>query len=115
MNGSVIDYVEMPPALASAKNPYGVYVTGESMSPRYEPGWLLHVHPHRPPRPGDNVVIQIRPKDEFSPPLAYVKVLVSWTKFEGKLVVKQFNPTKELSWDSDDVVSVHKIVGVAHE
>ncbi|EME71410.1 C repressor protein [Paramagnetospirillum caucaseum] len=116
MNGSVLDYVEMPPALAGTKNPYGVYVSGESMSPRYEPGWLLHVHPHKPARPGDNVVVQIRARDEHSPPLAYVKVLVSdHHKSGGKLIVRQFNPDKKLVWEGQEVVSVHKIVGVAHE
>lgn len=44
------------------------------------------------------------------------KVLVSdYHKSGGKLIVKQLNPPKELAWDAHDVVSVHKIVGVAHE
>lgn len=115
MNGAIIDYAPMPPTLAGVRNPYGVYVSGDSMLERYEPGWLLHVHPHKQPRPGDNVVVQIRPRDEHSAPLAYVKVLVSdHHKSGGKLVVRQFNPPKELSWDGKDVVSVHLIVGVSY-
>lgn len=113
MNGEVLDYVEMPPSLMGARNPYGVYISGESMSPRYEPGWLVHVHPHKPCRPGDNVVVQLRPQAEGMPPLAYVKVLVSRTG--GKLTVRQFNPERTIVWSDADVVSVHKVVGVAHE
>lgn len=115
MNGSIIEYTETPTSLTGVRGAYGVYVSGESMSPRFEPGWLLHVHPHKQPRVGDNVVIQIRPRDEHEPPLAYVKTLVSWDRSGGRLVVQQFNPPKELTWDGADVVSVHKIVGVAYE
>lgn len=115
MNGNIVDYVEMPPSLSGARSAYGVYVSGESMSPRFEPGWLLHVHPHKGPRPGDDVVIQVRPSDENSPPLAFVKTLVSWDRSGGKLVARQFNPVKTLTWENGEVVSVHKIVGTAHE
>jgi len=55
MNGQGMDYVERPPSLAGARNAYAVYVQGDSMSPRFEAGWLLHVNPNRPVRRGDNV------------------------------------------------------------
>jgi phage repressor protein C with HTH and peptisase S24 domain len=31
---------------------------GDSMSPRYEPGWLLFVNPFKPARPGRDVVVE---------------------------------------------------------
>ncbi|HLN24390.1 MAG TPA: S24 family peptidase [Patescibacteria group bacterium] len=111
MNGQVMDYVERPPALAGAKNAYGLYVQGESMSPRFEAGWLVHVNPNRPVRRGDNVVIQVRAHDEHAPPLAYVKVFECRTP--TKLVVRQFNPPAEMEWPNEDVVSIHRVIGTA--
>lgn len=111
MNGSVIEFTERPPSLDTVKNGYSVYVQGDSMSPRYEAGWLLYVHPSKPVRRGDNVVIQLRASEE-EPPLAFVKI------YEGKsttrLMARQFNPPKLLEWDLAEVVSVHLIVGCTH-
>jgi SOS-response transcriptional repressor LexA len=111
MNGQSMDYVERPPSLAGARNAYAVYVQGDSMSPRFEAGWLLHVNPNRPVRRGDNVVVQIKAPDEHAAPLAYIKLYEATTP--TKLVVAQFNPQKELDWPLEDVVSVHRVVGIA--
>lgn len=111
MNGQAMDFVERPAALAGARSAYAVFVQGDSMAPRFEAGWLLHVNPTRPVRRGDNVVVQVRGPDRFAPPLAYVKVFEARTP--SRLIVRQFNPPGELSWRLDDVVSVHRVVGVA--
>lgn len=111
MNGQSMDYAERPPSLTAARNAYAVYVQGDSMWPRFEPGWLLHVNPNRPVRKGDNVVVQIKADDEHSPPLAYVKVYDCTTP--TKLVVRQFNPQKNMEWPLDQVVSIHRVVGIA--
>lgn len=111
MNGQVMDYAERPPSLAGARNAYGIYVQGDSMSPRFEAGWLLHVNPSRPVRKGDNVVVQIRAADEYAPPLAYIKTFDCLTP--SKLVLRQFNPPGALEWPTEDVVSIHRVVGIA--
>jgi len=111
MNGQSMDYVERPPSLAAARNAYAVYVQGDSMWPRFEAGWLLHVNPNRPVRKGDNVVVQIKAEDEHAPPLAYIKLYEATTP--TKLIVSQFNPKKDLEWPLDDVVSIHRVVGIA--
>ena len=41
-------------------DPYALYMVGRSMSPRYEPGWLLHINPGRPPISGRDIVIYKR-------------------------------------------------------
>jgi phage repressor protein C with HTH and peptisase S24 domain len=110
MNGETMSYVERPTTLAGVKNAYGVYASGTSMSPRFEPGWLLWVNPVRPVRQGDNVVVQIKPKQEGDPPLAFVKVFERRTP--NKLVCSQLNPVMDLEWDLKSVVSVHRVVGV---
>ncbi len=52
-----VDYIPTPGNLADAKDAYAIYMVGDSMSPRYEPGEILHVNPHKPPRVGRFVVV----------------------------------------------------------
>jgi len=111
MNGQVVDFVERPPSLSGARNAYGIYVQGESMSPRFEAGWLVLVNPSRPVRKGDNVVVQLKPADEHAAPLAFVKVFESRTPH--LVVVRQFNPPRTLEWPVTDVIAVHRVVSVA--
>src|SRR5260221_7106480 len=51
-----IDFVRRPEPLLSVRDGYGCYVIGDSMSPAYEQGDLLLVHPGRPVRPSDDCV-----------------------------------------------------------
>ena len=108
-NGQILDYVACPPSLANVPNAYAVYVDGESMSPRYRPGEMVYVHPIRPPRRGDDVIVQIHPpSDDGSPPWGYIKEFVGWQG--NKLVLHQHNPDKRIEFDRDEVVSVHPII-----
>lgn len=108
-NGSIIDYVACPPSLEGVRDAYAVFIDGESMSPRYEPGETVWVHPHKPTRRGDDVIVQIRPvDDDGSPPWGYVKRMVGWQG--NRLVLQQFNPPDEIVFDREEVVSIHPIV-----
>lgn len=109
LNGEVIDRVKRPPAIAEAKDAYALYVIGSSMYPRFSDGELIYVHPNRPPRVGDDVVIQLHARDEgdtVGP--SYVKRLVR--RSASKLTVEQFNPAGQLEFDMDDVKALHRIV-----
>ncbi len=106
LNGNKIDDILAPPALLGVRDAYAVYVSGESMEPRYFAGEVLFINPRLPVRRGDFVVAQIA-QDEHSPPLAYVKRFVSK---QGTLKLEQFNPPEILEFDGGDVVSVHKVV-----
>lgn len=107
-NGQIQDYVACPPSLVNVPNAYVVFVDGESMSPRFRPGESVYVHPNKPARRGDDVVVQIRPKHEGMPPHGFVKEMVGWQG--NKLVLHQHNPEKRIEFDRNDVVSVHPIV-----
>jgi phage repressor protein C with HTH and peptisase S24 domain len=107
-NGQVQDWIACPPSLANVPNAYSVWVDGESMSPRYRPGETVFVHPGRPARKGDDVVVQIKPKEEYLSPHGFIKEFVGWTG--TKLVLLQHNPQKRIEFDKDTVVSVHPIV-----
>lgn len=107
-NGQVQDYVACPPSLVNVPNAYSVYVDGESMAPRYRPGEVVYVHPGRPPRRGDDVIVQIHGKDDSQPPRGFIKEFVGWAG--EKLVLQQYNPQKRIEFSRQAVVSIHPIV-----
>lgn len=104
-NGTIIDYVSCPPELDDVPDAYAVYVDGVSMVPRYEPRDTVWVHPGKPPRAGDDVVVQIEGGDV---PRGYIKRFVGWT--DKSLRLHQFNPEREISFPRGKVVSVHPVV-----
>lgn len=106
MNGSVLYEIMAPPILSDVNGAYGVQVSGDSMSPRYEDGEVCFVDPDRRVKKGDYVIAQIR-LDEHGPLLAYVKKFIRHNAEE--LVLSQFNPEKELRFAAPCVVSVHYI------
>jgi phage repressor protein C with HTH and peptisase S24 domain len=108
-NGDVIDMIARPASLAGVPNAYAVYVVGVSMEPRYHPGELVHIHPGKPLTVGAYVLVQCRPKNDGDPPLAVIKRLARRTG--SKIVLEQFNPPKSFDIRSDDIVSIHRVVG----
>jgi len=106
MNGSVLYEVMAPPILSDISGAYAVQVSGDSMSPRYEDGEICFVDPNRRVKRGDYVIAQIR-LEEHGPLLAYVKKFVRHNAAE--LVLEQFNPAKELTFDARCVHSVDYI------
>lgn len=109
-NGSILDYVDCPPSLENVPNAYAVYIDGESMAPRFRPGETAWVHPTKPARRGDDVVVQIHRDrdDDGAPPRGFVKEFVGWTS--SKLVLHQFNPDRKIEFTREQVVSVHPII-----
>lgn len=108
-NGDVIDTIPCPPNLAGAPRAYAVYIVGDSMEPRYYSGELAYIHPGKPVTIGAFVLVQIRPHHDGDTPKAVVKRLVKRTG--SKLILEQFNPHKKFEIKTDDVVSIHRVVG----
>ena len=52
-----IGYTARPANLGGVRGAYAIYMVGDSMEPRYEQGWLLHVNPFKPPTRGRDVVV----------------------------------------------------------
>lgn len=107
-NGTVLDWVACPPSLLNVPNAYAVWIDGDSMYPRFKSGELAYVHPGKPPRRGDDVLVQIKPSEEDMPPRGFVKEFVG---YQGdKLVLKQFNPADvRIEFPRDEVISIHPI------
>jgi SOS-response transcriptional repressor LexA len=101
-----VDLVSCPPQLTEVPDAYAVYVVGESMEPRYRAGEIVYVHPGRPCRRGDYVIVQVYgpiPDSIYG----YIKEFVS---FNDALILKQLNPPEELRFERSSVIAVHRIV-----
>ncbi|GHC61307.1 LexA family transcriptional regulator [Limoniibacter endophyticus] len=107
-NGSVLDYMPCPPSLYNVPHAYCVFVDGESMSPRYKSGETVYVHPSKPARRGDDVIVQIKAREEGASPRGFIKEMVGWSG--SKLILMQHNPSRRIEFDRDEVVSVHPII-----
>lgn len=111
MNGNVLFSSFAPISITDVSKAYGVRISGESMSPRYEDGEIVYVDTTQTPRRGDYVVVQIDAGVEGDAPWGYVKRFVRHNSDE--LVLAQFNPEKEMTFPHRQVVSVHVIVGTS--
>jgi hypothetical protein len=100
-------YTARPGNLDGVRGAYAMYMTGDAMEPRYEQGWLLHVHPFKPPTRGRDVVVQ--KKDQ--------SVLIGqFVRWEGdQLVLQQLNPAETVRVARDEVAECHLVVGVDQE
>jgi phage repressor protein C with HTH and peptisase S24 domain len=106
--GGPIDYVRRPPGQMNRKGIYCIYAEGSSMEPVYEAGDLVYVDPHRPPKAGRDIVIQLAAKAPNGEERCFLKRLVR--RSGGKWRVKQFNPEKEFVFDEKDVAAVHLVL-----
>lgn len=107
LDSSIIDYVRRPPGLLTTKDVYALYVEGDSMEPRFTAGDLVFVHPRKPVRIGDSVVVQIV-KSENEPIEAMIAVLSKRTSHE--VFLQKYNPNKIIHFDNANIVSIHKIL-----
>lgn len=90
MNGEIVDSVRRPPGLASNGAAFGLYVIGESMLPRFEPGELVFVNPNRQPTPGCDIVIELLSSVPDTAGPCYIKRLLRVTA--DHLHVREFHP-----------------------
>lgn len=110
-NGTVVDYVRRPPSLMKIRNAFGVYVIGDSMSPRFDHGDLVFVHPGRPPQPGNDVIVELH-GEHGAPGPCYIKRLVR--RSADRIVLAQFNPARDdIAIDIARVKAVYRILTAA--
>lgn len=107
--GEPVDRVRRPPGLASVADAYAIYVAGDSMMPMHNPGELRFVHPHRPPSPGDTVVVLTR-HWESDPGQGYIKIYRR-RKAES-VVLEQLNPSVTIEIPMKYVVSIHRVLNM---
>ena len=106
-----IDVVPMPPGLIGVEDAFAVYVEGDSMEPWAEAGELIYVHPKRPARAGNYVVVEFLGDDHTRPPAAMVKRLVRSSASYVELL--QYNPKKTFRIHRDKIVNVFRVLTTA--
>jgi len=102
-----IGYTPRPANLNGVRGAYAIYMVGDSMEPRYEQGWLLHVNPFKPPTRGRDVVVYKKGQ------AVLIKQFARWEA--DALILRQLNPPEELRIPRDEVVECHLVVGVDQE
>lgn len=103
INDDPIDWTFRPPELNGVHDSFAIYVTGDSMSPKYEDGDLLYIHPNRPIKSGRYAVI------ETADHHGLIKQFVGWQGEE--LVLKQYNPPKEIRLARTDIKRMMLVIG----
>lgn len=107
-NGEIAGYAERPESLRKVTNAYAIYSDGESMYPRFKPREVLKVNPNLPPAPGDDVVVQLRPREPGGPIECYIK---EYRGRSGSVYnLWQWNPPGPFPIDVALVLAVHVIV-----
>lgn len=101
-----IDYVRCPPGLVSARDVYAIYVAGDSMEPKYHAGDLVFVHPGRPPRIGDAVVVQLRGPDNS------IQALTGTLRkrMEQHVELQKYTPPTAVLLDKKKILIMHRIL-----
>lgn len=112
--GEPIRHINRPAVLEGVRGAYAVYIQGESMSPRYEPGELAVVDPRKTAQLGDDVIVQLYGDPDTPDHDQVVSVLIkrlvrrsaSWVE------LRQFNPDVRFKVDAARVRSIHRIVPI---
>lgn len=98
-----IDWTYRPADLQDVHGAFAVFVTGNSMMPKYKNQDIAYIHPSQTVRRGRYVLIETKKRGGF------IKEFQGW---EGDtLVVRQFNPVKELRFDRSEVKNVMLVIG----
>jgi phage repressor protein C with HTH and peptisase S24 domain len=107
LSADPVDYVRRPPALSGAKDIYALFVEGTSMEPQYNPGDLVYIHPHKPPRFGDAVIIQCSNGADGEME-ATIGILAKRTA--EAITIRKHNPAAEIQIKRSTILEVHKVL-----
>ncbi len=98
-----IDWTFRPADLQGVHGAFAVFVTGNSMQPKYANQDIAYIHPHKQPRAGRHVLV------ETSSHAGFIKQFKRWDSNE--LVLQQYNPLKEIRIPRADVRRVMLVIG----
>lgn len=102
-----VDFVRRPEPLLSARGGYGCHVIDDTMSPAFERGDLLLVHPDRPVRPGDDCLFVQESENRLQRVQLKRLLRIASESWE----VRQFNPPLDFDLDRGEWQKVQLVVG----
>jgi len=103
IDAAPIDWTFRPADLRGVQDAFAVYVTGDSMVPKYLDGDLLYVHPGRPIRKGRHILL------ETSDHHGLVKRFEGWE--EDHIVLTQYNPALTFRIQRSKILRTMLIIG----
>ncbi len=98
-----IDWTFRPADLQGVNDAFAVFVSGDSMIPKYKNGDLIYVHPTRSIAKNRYVLVETTEHKGF------IKQFVSWQ--EDALIVQQFNPEQEVIIPKETVLRLMLVIG----
>lgn len=107
------DYMPRPTSIAGKRQMYVILVSGHSMEPRHDSGRRVLVDGKRPPRVGDDVIVQLRaPIDDEDRGEEVAAVLIKQLVRQkaGAVVLRQFNPPTDFEVPNERIMHMHTIV-----
>lgn len=102
-----IDWTIPPAGLRKVADAYGVLVSSDSMIPAFRPGDIAFVHPHLPPSPNTEVILEREERDGTR--YGMIKTLVRVGAKDYRL--KQWNPEEEFSKSKKEWPKCQTVVG----
>ena len=100
---NVVDWVPRHPAQSGIDNAFAIYVSSNTMEPRYFQGELVYLHPGRPPEMNRDCIIEMKNGT------VCVRRFMRWN--ENKIRVAQFNPPEEKDISRDEIKAVYIVIG----
>ena len=98
-----IDWTFRPADLQGVNDAFSIFVSGDSMQPKYKNGDLAYVHPGKMLRKNRFVLVETTEHKGF------IKQFVGWS--DDKLIVRQFNPAKDIAIEKEQVLRVMLVIG----
>lgn len=98
-----IDWTFRPADLQGVNDAFSVFVSGDSMLPKYKNGDLAYVHPGKMLRKNRFVLVETVEHKGF------IKQFVGWS--DDKLIVRQFNPAKDIVIEKEKILRVMMVIG----
>ncbi|TAH33046.1 MAG: XRE family transcriptional regulator [Alphaproteobacteria bacterium] len=98
-----VSFIDRPPNLAGNNSAFAVWVAGKSMEPRFRLGEIIYINPAKPVDAGCFVLIELLDGS------AFVKELIKQT--QSKVILRQYNPAKDLEIALTEVKNIYRVVG----
>jgi phage repressor protein C with HTH and peptisase S24 domain len=105
----ILDHLRRPAALADDRESYALTIVGASMVPRFKPGERVGVSPRARVEIGDDVIVQLRGENTNRVRRVLIKELVR--RSASHVVLRQYNPERELQIARKDILAMHKVKG----
>lgn len=109
VRSQAIEWTAPSEPVASVGGAYAVYAPNDLMEPRCERGDLLHIHPHRPARPGKLVLVLLNQESDGGQ-CAMLRELVATNGEE--VTLRQLNPEDTVRVPRSQIEAVHLVVGI---